>query len=79
MREFKDLPIVLKETERNGEWSRAVYRDSSIAELLETWNIDDPQEESEMAQVLRYLRDAVNEINKIEESYGTYRPNKSAT
>lgn len=53
---FEDLPITFEETEREGEWRRTVKRKGTIKELLDIWDIDDPHEDSEMAQVLRHLR-----------------------
>jgi hypothetical protein len=62
---FESLPIISTEWERNGEWTRPIQRTRTIAELCQTWNIDDPSEMSEMAQVLRYLRDAMTEKESI--------------
>jgi len=54
---FEDLPIEIKEYEYNKDgWSRKVKKPGTIADLLEIWPIDDPNEDSEMAQVLRHLR-----------------------
>jgi hypothetical protein len=55
---FLGLPITHVETEWNGEWSRRVTRCGTVKDLLDTWDIDDPNEQSEIAQVLRHLRDA---------------------
>ena len=55
---FLALPITHIETEWNGEWSRRVTRCGTVKDLLDTWDIDDPDEQSEIAQVLRHLRDA---------------------
>ena len=55
---FLALPITLRSTEWNGEWSRTVARFGTVSDLLETWDIDDPDEQAEIAQVLRHLRDA---------------------
>jgi hypothetical protein len=57
-RSFLELPITHYETEWNGEWSRRVAREGTVMDLLNTWDIDDPDERSEIAQVLRHLRDA---------------------
>ena len=54
---FEDLPIIVQDYEKNGEWTRTVKRQTTIAELLKNWDIDDPNEMTEMAQVLRHLRD----------------------
>jgi hypothetical protein len=62
-RSFLDLPITLSSTEWNGEWSRQVERLGTVKDLLATWDIDDPDEQSEMAQVLRHLRTAVAMLN----------------
>lgn len=58
-RSFLELPITHFETEWNGEWSRQVAREGTVRDLLNTWDIDDPDERSEIAQVLRHLRDAM--------------------
>jgi hypothetical protein len=55
---FLGLPVTLYGTEWNGEWSRRVTRFGTVKDLLDTWDIDDPDEQSEIAQVLRHLRDA---------------------
>lgn len=54
---FLALPIDLPETEYlpNG-WRRQVVRKATVADLLKIWDIDDPTETCEMAQVLRHLR-----------------------
>ena len=57
-RSFLELPITHFETEWNGEWSRRVAREGTVRDLLNTWDIDDPDERAEIAQVLRHLRDA---------------------
>jgi hypothetical protein len=57
-RSFLELPITHFATEWNGEWSRQVEREGTVRDLLSTWDIDDPDERSEIAQVLRHLRDA---------------------
>jgi len=62
-RSFLDLPITLTSTEWNGEWSRQVERVGAVKDLLATWDIDDPDEQSEMAQVLRHLRTAIAMLN----------------
>lgn len=57
---FLNLPIMIKDDEINAEgWRRPIMRQSTIRELLDTWNIDDETEQSEMAQVLRHLRTAI--------------------
>jgi hypothetical protein len=61
---FEDLPIIFDEVEKNGEWTRRVNRIGTISELLEIWNIDDENETSEMAQVLRHLREYVSKISE---------------
>ena len=53
---FEDLPIFLDDYEVKDGWSRRILRQTTIAELLTTWDIDDANEQSEMAQVLRHLR-----------------------
>jgi len=58
---FESLQIISTDWERDGEWTRPIKRTQTIAELCQTWDIDDPSEMSEMAQVLRYLRDAMKE------------------
>ena len=60
---FEDLPILLDETEyTSGGWHRTIKKQGTIADLLETWDIDDPDEDSTMAQVLRHLRDALKRV-----------------
>jgi hypothetical protein len=61
---FEDLPIEFDDEEHNGEWSRPTRRKGTVAELLNIWDIDDPAEDSEMAQVLRYLRKLCGEGRK---------------
>jgi len=56
---FENLPIVTDDREYKDGWNRAIKRRTTIKELLETWDIGDPEETSEMAQVLRHLRDFV--------------------
>lgn len=60
---FEDLPILLYETEyKSGGWHRSVKKQRTIADLLKIWDIDDPDEISEIAQVLRHLRRAIELI-----------------
>ena len=57
MSEFLDLPITFDDEEVNADgWRRRIRREGTVRELLEIWDIDDPAEVSEMAQVLRHLR-----------------------
>jgi hypothetical protein len=63
---FLGLPITHFETEWNGEWSRRVAREGTVWDLLDTWDINDPNERSEIAQVLRHLRDAAFAAEKNE-------------
>ena len=58
---FEDLPIVFDDYEQDGEWRRRVKRQGTIKELLEIWDIDDPHEDTEIAQVLRHLRRVLDE------------------
>lgn len=51
-----DLPIVFREREAHGEWTRETERAGTVRELLEIWDLNNPGERSEMAQVLRHLR-----------------------
>ena len=61
---FEDLPIEIDDTEyRPGGWHRSTTKNGTIADLLETWNIDDPTESCEFAQVLRYLKQAMAELS----------------
>ena len=54
---FEDLPIKISDYEFSQEgWRRPTTRDGTVAELLTTWDIDDPSEQTEIAQVMRYLR-----------------------
>lgn len=54
---WEDLPLIVDETEHDGEWSRKVERVKTVGSLLEIWDIDDESDHSAMAQVLRYLRE----------------------
>ena len=57
---FEDLPIIFRAVEYGKDgWFKHIERDGTIAELLETWDIDDPEEMDEIAQVLRHLRNAL--------------------
>jgi len=62
---FLSLPILFDDWEADGVWRRTVKRASSVAELLETWDIDDEAETSAMAQVLRHLRNAMLQIEDL--------------
>jgi len=66
---FEDLPITFNdvETSDDGNWYRSVEREGTIAELLETWDIDDPFENSAMAQVLRHLRDSIKRNEELQQ------------
>lgn len=56
---FLSLPINFEEMKWEGPHGWKVTRQGKVAELLEIWNIDDENEKSEMAQVLRHLREAM--------------------
>jgi hypothetical protein len=59
---FEDLPITFKDdvvVSDCGSWHKYIEREGTIAELLETWDIDNPFENSAMVQVLRHLRDSI--------------------
>lgn len=58
---FLNLPITFSYMESRGGWTRQMKRLGTVKELLEIWDIDDPEQDSEMAQVLRLLRTATNE------------------
>lgn len=58
---FLKLPITFMEKQPMGEWTRDIERQGTVEELLKTWDIDDPTENSEMAQVLRHLRRVLND------------------
>ena len=60
---FEDLPIILDKTEFS-DYSviRVIKENGTIADLLKVWDIDDPDEDSEMAQVLRHLRNVCKEL-----------------
>jgi hypothetical protein len=58
---FEDLPITFDDYEINGEWRRRTTRTGTISDLLKIWIIDDPYEDSQMAQVLRHLRRIMND------------------
>lgn len=60
---FLDLPIVFSDYARQGEWTKTIERHGTVAELLDIWDIDDPLEMSETAQVLRLLRCKCSEPN----------------
>jgi protein-tyrosine-phosphatase len=57
---FEELPITIDQRlckEIDGKiWNSDVKKDVTISNLLEVWDIDDPYETSEMAQVLRHLK-----------------------
>lgn len=57
-RSFEDLPIIFEETESKPDgWCRKVRRTGTVAELLNTWDIDgDEDYDCVMSQVLRHLR-----------------------
>ena len=54
------LPITFDSVERKEGWSRTIERVGTVGELFEIWDIDNPEETSEMAQVLRLLRTAMD-------------------
>jgi hypothetical protein len=60
---FEDFPIEFEETEYGKDgWSRSVVRQGTIADLLEIWDIDDPEEgKCAIAQVLRHLRSILSD------------------
>jgi len=60
---FEDLPITFYDTETKDGWSREVLRNSTVAELLEIWDIDDEDDKCAMAQVLRHLRRIMENVN----------------
>jgi hypothetical protein len=53
---FEDLPIMLDSTEYQDGWQRDIKKQGTIADLLEIWDINNPSENSVMAQVLRLLK-----------------------
>jgi hypothetical protein len=54
--DFEDLPITVGDWVTKGEYRKQIKRDTTIRELLDTWDIDDPAEDTEIAQVMRLLR-----------------------
>ena len=61
---FENLPIKTTELIFEEGWNKRIPSWSNIKELLKTWDIDDPKEETEIAQVLRHLKRIIIE-NKI--------------
>ena len=53
---FMDLPMTLLSREWDGEWSRLTMRSGTIRDILDDWDIDDEQDQSEVCQLLRHLR-----------------------
>jgi hypothetical protein len=53
---FEDLPILIADEEYKNGWRRTFKKEGTIADLLDIWDIDDDENMSEMAQVLRYLK-----------------------
>jgi hypothetical protein len=67
---FEDLPITFEDdvvVSDCGSWHRFIEREGTIAELLETWDIDNPFENSAMAQVLRHLRDSIKRNEELQQ------------
>ena len=56
---FENLPLELDDIETQGGWTRKVRKLGTVAGLLDTWELDNPDDMSEMAQVLRHLRNAM--------------------
>jgi hypothetical protein len=76
MSKFLNLPIVLDEIERQpGGWTRTVKKNGSIKDLLVIWNIDNDNDTSEMAQVLRHLKNAweIIDLITIDQNLATIR------
>ncbi len=63
MIKFEDLPINIEETEYLGGWQRRIAKKGTIKDLLEIWDIADESETSEMAQVLRHLKNIMERQN----------------
>ena len=53
---FLNLPIRVQEKREKDGLTQWYHKDSTIGEILKTWNIDDESERDEMTQVLRHLR-----------------------
>lgn len=53
---FEDLPIEMDAYEYQDGWKRTVKRSTTIKELLEIWDIN---EDAEIVQVLRHLRNCM--------------------
>ena len=63
---FYNLPIVLNEIERQpGGWTRNIRKNGTVKDLLDTWDINDKNDTSEMTQVLRHLKNACEIIDAI--------------
>ena len=56
---FYNLPIIIDDIERKPDgWERRIKITASIKDLLDTWDIDDKNDMSQMTQVLRHLKNA---------------------
>lgn len=61
---FEDLPITSDVIERKpGGWHRWVKKEITIKDLIEdaVLALDDPEDQSELTQILRHLRNAMTE------------------
>ena len=71
-KQFEDLPITtLGRNQINHDTYQITINQITIKELLDIWDIDDINEDSEMAQVLRHLRAAVVEIQILKDQLDT--------
>lgn len=63
---FYNLPIVMNEIETQpGGWTRNIQKNGTVKDLLNIWNIDGEKDMSEMAQVLRHLKNACEIIDTL--------------
>lgn len=63
---FYNLPIVIHTTEHKPDgWTRTVQKTVCIKDILDTWDINDKNDTSEMTQVLRHLKNACEIIDVI--------------
>ncbi len=71
-KQFEDLPISIRgRSQISHDTYQITINQVTIKDLLDIWNIDDINENSEMAQVLRHLRAAVAEAQTLRDQLDT--------
>ena len=67
---FEDLPIIKDDEDiiiKDGEaYKRSIKKETTMSYLLDIWNIDDPNEDCAIAQVMRYLKNLMSIYSKSE-------------